>query len=86
MQIFSEMRDPVGLCRRQMMRSGSLRTSAVDRWPTPSESSSEVNLRDEESVLQPAAIAAAVNPASISIVLFVFDAFIDIALSYNFSE
>jgi hypothetical protein len=71
MQIFSEIRDPVGLCRRQMMRSGSLRT---------------VDLRAEESVLQPDEIATAANPASISVLLLVCDACIDITLPYNFVE
>lgn len=74
MQIFSEMRDPVGLCRRQMMRSGSLRTSAVLIWPTSFEAATDVDLRDEESVLHPDAIAAAAIPTRIIDFLMACDA------------
>jgi hypothetical protein len=86
MQIFSEIREPVGLCGRQMMRSGSLRTSAADSWPTSFEVTAEVDLRDADSVLQPDEITAAAMATSISAFLLVRDARIDIALPYNFVE
>jgi hypothetical protein len=59
MQIFSEMREPVGLWRRQMMRSGSLRTSAALRYSVSCAGSEELAFLVPESVLQPADSATA---------------------------